>query len=129
MMIRNLLLPLAVLAAMATPAHAGVNLMCEGEGIEADFPMGGGAGFSLLSAGVWLGDKETRRENDKGLVKDAVQFRNAWIDDQVYIDLADPNYERVVVRVRLFSAPAYDVLAGLIEVVDVGAYPVTCSVG
>lgn len=128
MMIRNLLLPLAFLAAMASPAHAGVNLMCEGDGIEADFPMGGGAGFSLLSAGVWLGDKETRRENDKGLVQ-AVQFRNAWIDDQVYIDLADSNYERVVVRVRLYSAPAYDILAGLIEVVDVGAYPVTCSVG
>ena len=60
-MIRNLLLPLAVLAAMASPVHAGVNLMCEGEGVEADFPMGGGTGFSLLSASVWLGDKESRR--------------------------------------------------------------------
>lgn len=127
-MIRNLLLPVALLATLATPAQAGVNLMCEGEGIEAHFPMGGGEGFSLLSAGVWLGDKETRRENDKGLVE-AHQFRHAWIDDQVYIDLADANYERVVVRVRLHAAPAYDVLAGLIEVVDVGAYPVTCGVG
>ncbi len=127
-MIRNLLLPLALLAAMASPVHAGVNLMCEGEGVEADFPMGGGTGFSLLSASVWLGDKESRREGDKGLVE-AVQFRHAWVDDQVFIDLADPNYERVVVRIRLFSAPAYDVLAGLIEVVDVGAYPVTCGVG
>lgn len=128
MMLRSLLLPLAVLAAMATPAQAGVGIMCEGDGIEGHFPMGGGAGFSLLSADVWLGDKETRRENDKGLV-DAVQFRTAWIDDQVYIDLADSNYERVVVRIRLFSAPAHEVLAGLIEVVDVGAYPVTCGVG
>lgn len=127
-MVRNLLLPLVLLAATAAPAQAGFNLMCEGDGIEAEFPMGGGTGFSLLAAGVWLGEKETRREGDKGVVH-AVPYQQAWIDDRVMIDLADDNYERVLVRVRLYSAPAYDVIAGLIEVVDVGAFPVTCGVG
>ena len=127
-MIRKLFLGVALLAAAIAPVQAGVGIMCDGEGVEAHFPVAGGVGMSLLSAGVWLGDKETRREGDKGLV-DAVPYQASWIEDRIYIDLADPNYERVVVRVRLSSVPAYDVLAGTIEVVDVGAWPVTCSVG
>ncbi len=127
-MIRNLLLGLACVAATASPAFAGVNLMCEGEGIEADFPMGGATGFSLLTAGVWLGEPETRRENDMGIVA-GVPFQQSWMDDRINIDLADPNYEKVTVRVRLVAVPYYDAIAGLIEVVDVGAFPVNCSVG
>ena len=127
-MIRKILLSVAFLAAATLPSQAGVNLMCEGDGIEADFPMGGATGFSLLTAGVWLGDPATRRENDKGLVN-GVPFQQSWIDDRVNIDLADPGYERVTVRVRLVTVSYYDVISGVIEVVDVGAYPVTCSVG
>ena len=127
-MIRKLCCALALVVAATTASHAGVNLMCEGEGIEADFPLAGGTGFSLLSAGVWVGDKETRREGDKGLVG-GVPFHATWLDDRIYIDLADSNYERVLVRVRLFSAVTSDVIAGIIDVVDVDAYAVTCSVG
>jgi hypothetical protein len=127
-MIRTLLLGLAFMLATTAPSLAGVNLMCEGEGIEADFPMGGGTGFSLLTAGVWLGDPETRRENDKGIVN-GVPFQQSWVNDRISIDLANSSYDKVTVRVRLVSVPYYDAISGLIEVVDVGAFPVTCGVG
>ena len=127
-MIRKLLLGLALLAATTASAQAGVGIMCEGEGIEAHFPMGGAVGFTLLTAGVWVGDKATRRVDDKGIVN-AVPYQQSWMGDRVNIDLADPTFERVTVRVRLYSVSAYDVIGGVIEVVDVGAYPVTCGVG
>lgn len=127
-MLRKLLLGAAFAALFATTSQAGVGLMCEGEGIEAQFPMGGVPGFNLLSAGVWLGDPDTRRENDKGIVN-GVPFQQSWVDDRINIDLADSGYEKITVRVRLVAVPSYDAISGLIEVVDVGAFPVTCSVG
>lgn len=127
MTIRSLFLA-ALLMLAATPSQAGVGIMCEGESIEAHFPMGGAVGFTLLTAGVWIGDKETRRENDKGLVN-GVPHQQSWIDNRVNIDLIDTNHEKITVRVRLVATPDYDVLAGLIEVVGVNAFPVTCGIG
>jgi hypothetical protein len=123
-MIRKLAISLAFLALATVPSHAGMNLMCDGEGIEADFPMGGGTGFSLMTAGVWLGDKGLRSNP-----VNAVPLQASWVDDRVYIDLSDPEHTRIVVRVRLVSASYWDVIAGVIEVVDVGAFPVTCGIG
>ena len=127
-MIRKLLLGLALLATTTAPARAGVGIMCEGEGIEAHFPMGGAVGFTLLTAGVWVGDKATRRENDKGIVN-AIPYQQSWVENRVNIDLVDTNREKITVRVRLVAAPDYDLLAGLIEVVDVNAFAVTCGIG
>lgn len=123
-MIRKLLLGLAFVALASTQAQAGMNLMCEGDGIEADFPMGGATGFSLMTAGVWLGAKGSRSNPVA-----AVPLQASWIDDRVYIYLADPEHTRTVVRVRLVSVSYWDVISGVIEIVDVGAYPVTCGVG
>lgn len=127
-MIRNLLLGAAFAALSATASHAGVGLMCDGEGIEADFPMAGVPGFVLMAAGVWIGDKETRRENDKGLVG-GIPYQQSWHDGRINIDLIDEKHEKIEFRVRLVSASEEDLIVGYIEQVGVAAYAVTCSVG
>lgn len=127
-MFRKLLLGVALVALSATASQAGVGLMCSGEGIEGHFPMGGVPGFNLLSAGVWVGDKETRRENDQGLVG-GIPYQQSWNDGRINIDLVDENQEKVEIRVRLVSASEYDVISGFIEIVGDNAYPVTCGVG
>jgi len=127
-MLRKFLLSAAFAALSATTSQAGVGLMCEGEGIEAEFPMAGVPGFVLMTAGVWVGDKETRRENDQGLVG-GVPYQQSWHDGRINIDLVDEKHERVDIRVRLVSASEYDVISGFIEIVGDNAYPVTCGVG
>ena len=127
-MIRKLLLGVALGALSATPSLAGVGLMCDGEGIEAHFPMAGVPGFVLMTAGVWIGDKETRRENDKGLVG-GIPYQQSWHDGRINIDLIDEKHEKIEFRVRLVTASEHDLIVGYIERVGDAAYPVTCSVG
>lgn len=127
-MLRRLLLGATFAALSATAAQASVSLMCEGEGIEADFPMAGVQGFVLMTAGVWVGDKDTRRENDQGLIG-GIPYQQSWHDGRINIDLVDGKHEKITFRIRLVSASEADVIAGYIEVVGDTAYPVTCGVG
>jgi hypothetical protein len=129
--IPTLALTAALTVIAATPSSAGFNLMCSGEGVQLDFPLGGGAGFDLMSATVRVGDRTWTTDTE---VKDAEQittYQSARVEDRIYIDLADPAYMRVVARVRLFQIMGYDdsVTAGVLELVDVGAYPITCDFG
>ena len=127
-MFRKLLLGAAFAVLATSASQAGVGLMCDGEGIEANFPMAGVPGFVLMAAGVWVGDKETRRENDQGLVG-GIPYQQSWHDGRINIDLVDEKHEKIEIRVRLVSASEYDVISGFIEVVGDTAYPVTCGVG
>jgi hypothetical protein len=130
-MIRKLLLGLAFAGFVASPAFAGFNLMCSGDGIEADFPLGGGVGLSLLGATITVGDAVWSTDPAAAGATLVAPHQSANIDDRTYVDLADPNYERIVARLRLFEVIGYEngVRGGVLEIVDVGAWPVRCDVG
>ena len=127
-MLRKLLLGAALAALSTSVSQAGVGLMCEGDGIEAEFPMAGVPGFVLMTAGIWIGDKETRRENDRGLVG-GIPYQQSWHDDRINIDLIDEKHEKIEFRIRLVTASEHDLIVGYIERVGDAAYPVTCGVG
>lgn len=131
-MIRTLILSLAFAGLAVTPSLAGFNLMCSsGDSVDVDFPLGGAVGYSVMGATIKIGERTwTTDETVTGATYIAA-FQSTRIDDRIYIDLADPNYERVVARVRLFEAFGHDepVIAGFLEVVDFGAFTVTCDVG
>lgn len=130
-MLRKLLLSLAFAGLAASPAFAGFNLMCSGDGIQGDFPLAGGAGYSLLGATISVGDRVWTTDATIPAATPVAGYQATTIDDRTYIDLADPNYERVVARVRLFEVMGYEdgIRGGVIEVVDVGAWPVSCEIG
>ena len=130
-MIRTFLLGLAFAGLAVTPSLAGFNLMCmAGDSVSAEFPLGGGVGYSIMGATIKVGEKVWSTEDVAGATR-ITGFQSTRIDDRIYIDLADPNYERVTARVRLFEAFGHDepVIGGYLEIVDFGAYTVSCDVG
>lgn len=130
-MLRTIILALSLLA--ASPAFAGVGLMCTGpEGISADLPLGGGSGLNLLGAEIKVMDRRWTMDETAGDATIITTAQSASIDDRYLIDFTDPNLEGVLVRIRLYQAPPhYDApaIGGYLEVVDVGAWPISCDVG
>lgn len=130
-MIRTLLVAIA-LASLATPSLAGVNLMCSDDGsVTADFPLAGSEGLSLLGATISVGESTWSTDRD---IKHAIQLathQSVHVDDRIYIDLADANSERIVARLRLFQVLGYEetIISGTLEIVDIGAYAISCDVG
>jgi hypothetical protein len=130
-MIRALFMTIAF-ASLTTPSLAGVNLMCsDGDRVTADFPLAGGEGLSLLGATISVGDGTWSTDRD---IKHAIQLaphQSARVNDRISIDLADANSERIVARLRLFQVLGYEeiIIGGTLEIIDVGAWVVTCDVG
>ena len=131
-MLRKLLIGLAFVSLTTTPSMAGVNLMCSaGDEVTADFPLAGGVGLSLLAATITVGDSTWSTDRD---IKHAIQLdahQSIRVDDRIYLDLADAGQSRIVARLRLFQTPEYEapVIGGTLEIVDVGAWVVSCDVG
>lgn len=124
---------LAALAVLATtPAFAGEGLFCSGrDGVEIHVPLGAGPGLSALSAEIKAAGKVwTTAEG----VADTIQIipaQSASVDNRLYLDFADPNYEGVVAEIRLFWAeeetdPVY---GGVLRIADHGVWPISCGMG
>ena len=57
--------------------------------------------------------------------------QSASLDNRLYLDFADPNYEGVLVEIRLFWAeeetdPIY---GGTLRIAGHGAWPISCGMG
>ena len=130
-MIRTILFATALLAS-ASPAAAGVGLMCTGpDGISADLPLAAGPGLGLLGAEIKVMDRRWTLDETATDATILTPAQVAGVDDRYLIDLTNPNLEGVLVRIRLYQAREYDgpVIGGYLEVVGVGAWPISCDVG
>lgn len=117
----------ALLAVTASAAQGGEGYMCEGEGVEAHFPLGGGVGLSLLGAKIEAGGETYGTETGTTIaVSQAMATGN-----RIAIDFTDPNYETVVAKVRLFWAEEESdpVFGGTLAIAGKGAWAISCSVG
>jgi hypothetical protein len=125
------LLLAAAFVVIAMPAFAGEGLFCSGDGIDIHVPLGAGPGLSPLSAEIKAAGKVwTTAEGVAGTIQ-IIPAQSASVDDRLYLDFADPNYEGVVAEIRLFWAEEETdpVLGGTLRIAEHGAWPISCGMG
>jgi hypothetical protein len=122
----------AILALSSAPSFAGFGLFCEGpEGISANIPLGGGVGLHPLGAEIKVGTSTWTTEEGVANTIQIIPAQSASVDNRLYLDFADPNYEGVVAEIRLFWAeeetdPIY---GGTLRVAGQGAWAISCGMG
>ena len=131
-MIMSKLILAGILALCTSSAMAGEGLFCSGpDGIEISVPLGAPPGLSPLSAEIKAAGKVwTMAEG----VADTIQIipaQSVSVDNRLYLDFADPNYEGVVAEIRLFwteeeTDPVY---GGTLRIAEHGAWPISCGMG
>lgn len=115
----------------ATPAFAGQGFMCSGsEGVSVSLPLGGGIGLTVLSAKVEANGKVWSTEAGQGIqIAPAQSFGGSDFD---VFDFADPNFNEILVEVRLFVGHedgSEPVFGGTLRVKGAGAWAISCDVG
>lgn len=108
------------------PAWATGTISCQTNSGDAGFSVGIGTvpGMAVISAEVFDGDQVWSMSDDQLAVSQA--FSDG---ESIRIDFTDANLEALVTRVRLFQADEArdDVMAGTLEIIDVGAFAVSCE--
>lgn len=128
---RRLLVAAALVAFAASPAHASFAIFCEGpEGVSVDIPLGGGVGTMPLRVTIELGGQtwtsETSLEDPQAIVTSQAFTEGPMMS----FDFSDPNFEKIVAKVRLFSSvEPGDAIGGIVEVTGVGSAAISCSYG
>ncbi|MBI4922510.1 MAG: hypothetical protein HY834_12235 [Devosia nanyangense] len=120
----------AAFAALAAPAMAGGGFMCSGEGVEAMFPLGGGAGFSLLEAEIRAKGKIWSTVARPDVIEIAVSQAFSG-NHRIAFDLTDPNMQQVVAEIRLFwtEEESDPVFGGTLKMPGEGAWAIACDAG
>jgi len=122
---RLLALGAALSLAASGPAFATSTIFCNGDN-DSGLMIGIGSvpGAAVISA-VISSEGQTWSLQDGDLA-----VSQAFADFESFrVDFTDANISEVVARVRLFRAEADDdvVMAGTLQIVDVGAYAVSCE--
>ena len=122
-------LALAASLALAAPAAASGGFFCQGdEGVSVELATGRLPVLEVLGAYAEAGGKAYSTGRERG-VGDPFTVGQAFADDDVVmVDFVDPNYEAIVVSVRLkFEGDDEDwPLTGTVMFGDV-SYPVRCG--
>jgi hypothetical protein len=129
---KHLICGVALVLLSTSPTFAGQGFLCSGpDAVEVHLPLSGGHGLYPLSISIeaaghlWTSDPSVA---DATTVTPAQSFS---VDDRYYFDFTNPNYEGVLASIRLFRAAGADepVFAGILSIVDVGAWAITCEAG
>lgn len=120
-----------LLAALTiSPAHASFALMCDApDGVSVSIPLGGGVGLTPMSATIEMSGRTWTTDaayDDPQAIVTAQAFGEGGL---MAFDFADTNAERIVASVRIFASSQNDVFGGILDVIDVGAAVVSCSIG
>jgi hypothetical protein len=121
-------LTLIALMLAAQPALAGQGLICDGEGVSVHVPLAGIAGIVPLGADISVGGQLWFIGEGGNLL--AGQSHGGT--EAIRIDFTEAGRpESVAARLRLFSAAEGDADAtgGVLHIVGVGAWTLSCSFG
>lgn len=125
---RRVALALVASLALAAPAMATGGFFCEGgDGVEVSFATGRVPVLHILGAHAAAGDKAYATESAYGEGEPFVVGQAFADDDGVNVDFTDPNFEGVLVKVRLRWDGTEDwPLTGTMEL-DGKSYELTCG--
>lgn len=123
---RKLALSLVFGLALTGAAQATGTIACQTSDGDAGFHIGIGTvpGMAIISAEIEASGQVWRMSDD------ALAVSQAFSDgESIRIDFTDANLEGLLARVRLFQAheESDNVMAGTLEVINVGAYAVSCE--
>ena len=118
-----------LLSLAAGPALATGSIGCEGTGgdeVSVDLTIGSLPVLAIVSASVAAGDDVWSMEES---ASNRIAVGQAFSEDgRILVDFVDPNFETVLVRLRLVSAGEGkdEALAGTLAISGRGAWPVIC---
>lgn len=121
-----------MLALSVAPSFASFGLMCTGpNGIDVSVPLGAGPGLTPLGTEIKAAGNVWTTEAGKAGTIQVTPAQSASLDNRLYLDFSDPNYESVLVEIRLFWAeeetdPIY---GGTLRIAGHGAWPISCGMG
>jgi len=113
--------------AMGSTASATASLFCTAEDAFVSITIGSVVVSSIVGVDIEIGDILMSTVPDRGEKISLLQ--SFFTDDMISIDLSDPNLERIVAKIRLFSAYSDDdqAVAGTLLVDGTGAYALVCE--
>lgn len=125
---RSVALALLALPLAAGSASASGSIECIAPNGDASLTLTIGSlpVLAVVGASIEAGEVWTLNGDGENAVAVGQAFRE---NEEMRIDFTDPNVEKVVAEVRLFSAAENRdvIMAGTLKVVDVGAWAVTCT--
>jgi hypothetical protein len=103
--------------ALATGAQASEGLMCSGEGAIVDVALGRLVVVGVLGAYVELGDATWSTGPERGEGTPIATGQAFGDEDGIKIDFVDPNFEEILIKVRLtYTGNEDEPLAGTVTV-------------
>ncbi|MCG6115363.1 MAG: hypothetical protein MEQ84_09215 [Mesorhizobium sp.] len=118
-----------LLTLAAGPALATGSIGCEGTGgdeVSVDLTIGSLPVLAVVSASIAAGDDVWSMDESSS---NRIAVGQAFSEDgRILVDFVDPNFETVLVRLRLVSAGEGkdEALAGTLAISGRGAWPVIC---
>ena len=101
--------------ALATSVQASEGLMCSGEGATVEVALGRLVVVGVLGAHVAVGDAAWSTGPERGEGTPIATGQAFGDDDGIKIDFVDPNYEEILVKVRLtYTGNQDEPLAGTV---------------
>ena len=100
---------------LATGVQASEGLMCEGQGATVDIAMGRLVIVGILGAYVEVGGKTWSTGPDRGEGTEIAVGQAFGDEDGIKVDFVDPNYEEILIKVRLtYTGNEDEPLAGTV---------------
>ena len=101
--------------ALATSVQASEGLMCSGEGATVEVALGRLVVVGVLGAHIEVGDAAWSTGPERGEGTPIATGQAFGDDDGIKIDFVDPNYEEILVKVRLtYTGNQDEPLAGTV---------------
>jgi hypothetical protein len=111
------ILAAAAALVMASGVQASEGLMCSGEGATVDVAMGRLVVVGVLGAYVEVGGKAWSTGPERGEGTPIATGQAFGDDDGIKIDFVDPNYEEILIKLRLtYTGNEDEPLAGTVTV-------------
>lgn len=114
------------------PAHATGGVYCDGANgakVGAYLTVGSVPGLAVVEARIHAGDQNWAMHGRDGGTE-IVLLQGAVVGDMTIADFGDPNYENVVVSLRVLRG-SIDIdyaAAGVLSIPGVGVWPVVCEI-
>ncbi|MCF6327114.1 MAG: hypothetical protein L3J21_07475 [Devosiaceae bacterium] len=127
-MIKSALAAILAFFVMGTAASATASIFCAaGDDASVSITVGSVAISSIVGVEIEIGDVYMSTIPDRG--EQIALLQSFVTDDTISIDLSDPNLERIVAQIRLFTAYSGNeqAIAGTLLVSGTGAYALVCQ--
>jgi len=127
-MTKTALAAILVFFAFGSAASATASIYCAaGDDAFVSITIGSGAVSSIVGVDIEVGDVYLSTIADRG---EQIALLYSFVDaDSISIDLSDPDIEKIIAQIRLFTA-GYDdeqATAGTLFVDGTGVYPLVCE--